>query len=112
MSSATTSSISSSTPITDLTSPPIASNTSLITLAEALRAPTVEGPHAGEWEAMEERLCYPVEYLSSDEEAEDFDDNAEADGAEANGEADDAEAGGVAEEGDAEAVGLTPAAQV
>jgi hypothetical protein len=94
--------ISSSTPITDLTFPPIASNTPLITLAEALRAPTFEGPHADEWEAMEERLCYPMEYFSSDEEAEDVDD-AEADGAEANGEA---------EEGDGEAAGLTPIAPV
>jgi hypothetical protein len=104
--------ISSSTPITDLTSPPIASNTPLITLAEALRAPTFEGPHVDEWEAMEERLCYPMEYFSSDEEADDFNDNTEADEAEANGEADDAEAGGEAEEGDGEVAELTPAAQV
>jgi hypothetical protein len=72
-------------------------------LAEALRAPTFEGPHADEWEAMEERLCYPMEYFSSDEEADDFNDNTEAD---------DAEAGGEAEEGDGEVAELTPAAQV
>jgi hypothetical protein len=102
MSTPITSSISSSTPITSLTSPPIASNTPLITLAEALRAPTFEGPHADEWEAMEERLCYPMEYFSSDEEAEDADD-AEAVRAEANGEA---------EEGDGEVAELTPVAPV
>jgi hypothetical protein len=102
MSTPITSSISYSTPITDLTSPPITSNTPLITLAEALRPPTFEGSHADEWEAMEERLCYPMEYFSSDEEAEDADD-AEAVRAEANGEA---------EEGDGEVAELTPVAPV